>query len=259
MAIAPSTPLRLPLRAYLHEMRCECLRMLRDPAFCIPVIGFPLMFYLLFAVVLNRQHSAATAQYLLATYGAFGVIGAGLFGFGVGVAVDRERGFLRLKRVLPTPPGAMLLAKLAMAMLFATMISGLMALLGATVAHVALAPWQWLALLAVDVLGVLPFAAIGLYIGTRVGASAAPALLNALYLPMAFLSGLWLPLSMLPAVLAKLAVLWPAYHVGQLALQVVGFDQGQSPWLHVGVLAGVTAVFFTLAQRRLSRPAAAVP
>ena len=56
-----------------------------------------------------------------------------------------------------------------------------------------------------------------------------------------------------------LAVLWPAYHVGQLALRVVGFDQGQSPWLHVGVLAGVTALFFALAQRRLSRPAAAVP
>ena len=242
---------RLALRSYLLEARCECLRMLRDPGFCIPVLGFPLMFYLLFAVVLNKAHSAATAQYLLATYGAFGVAGAGLFGFGVTIALDRERGFLRLKRVQPTPPGAMLLARMAMAMLFAAAISLLMALLAATVAAVALSPLQWLALLAVNVAGVLPFSAIGLYVGTRVSGSAAPALLNGLYLPMSFLSGLWLPLSMLPPLLAKLAVLWPAYHLGQLALKVVGHDQGQPAWLHVLALAGFTAVFFALAQRRL--------
>lgn len=244
---------RPALRSYLLEARCEFLRMLRDPAFCIPVTGFPLMFYLLFAVALNKEHSAATAQYLLATYGAFGVIGAGLFGFGATIAVDRERGFLRLKRVLPAPPGAMLLAKLAMAMLFAAIISLLMALLAALVAGVALSPLQWLALLVVDVFGVLPFAAIGMYVGTRVGSSAAPALLNALYLPMSFLSGLWLPLTMLPGVLAKLAVVWPAYHFGQLALKVVGYDQGQPVWLHVLVLAGFVGLFFLLAQRRLSR------
>lgn len=243
---------RPALRSYLLEARCECLRMLRDPGFCIPVIGFPLMFYLLFAVVLNKAHSAATAQYLLATYGAFGVAGAGLFGFGVTIALDRERGFLRLKRVQPTPPGALLLARMAMAMLFAALISLLMALLAATVAGVALSPPQWLALLVVNVTGVLPFAAIGLYVGTRVSGSAAPALLNGLYLPMSFLSGLWLPLSMLPPLLAKLAVVWPAYHLGQLALKAVGHDQGQPAWLHVLALAGFTAACFALAQRRLS-------
>ena len=253
MAAAFPAPHRPALRSYLLEARCEFLRMLREPAYCIPVIGFPLMFYLLFAVVLNKEHAAATAQYLLATYGAFGVIGAGLFGFGMTVAVDRERGFLRLKRVLPAPPGAMLLAKLVMAMLFAAIISLLMALLATLVAGVALSPSQWLALLAVDVFGIVPFAAIGLYVGTRAGSSAAPALLNALYLPMSFLSGLWLPLSMLPGVLAKLAVVWPAYHLGQLALKVVGHDQGQPAWLHVLVLAGFVGAFFLLAQRRLSR------
>ncbi len=252
MAAVMSAPSRSVLRSYLLEARCEFLRMLRDPAFCIPVTCFPLMFYLLFAVVLNRQHSAVTAQYLLATYGAFGVAGAGLFGFGATIAVDRERGFLRLKRVLPTPPGAMLLAKMAMAMLFAAIISLLMALLGALAAGVALSPLQWLALLAVNVVGVLPFAAIGMYVGTRVSGSAAPALLNALYLPMSFLSGLWLPLSMLPGALAKLAVIWPAYHLGQLALKVVGYDQGQPTWQHLLALAGFTAALFILALRRLS-------
>ena len=239
------------MRSYLLEAKCEFLRLMREPAFGVPVIAFPAFFYLLFGVALNRG-SAGAAEYLLATYGVFGVVGAALFGFGVTLAIDREHGYLRLKRALPTPPGAMLLAKVVMAMLVAALISLLLAVLAATLGGVRLAPMQWALLALVNIIGVLPFAAIGLYVGALVGGNAAPALLNVLYLPMAFLSGLWLPLSMLPAVLATSAQVWPAYHLGQLALKVVGFDQHQPVWLHVLVLLGFTVVFFLLAQRRLS-------
>ena len=237
--------------SYLQEARCEFLRMLREPAFCGPVIGFPVLFYLLFGVLLDKGEGKA-AQYLLATYGAFGVIGAGLFGFGVSIAVDREKGLLRLKRALPVPPGAMLLAKMVMAMLFAAIISLVLAVIAATVAGVVLEPSQWIRLFVINVLGVLPFCAIGLFVGSVVGGNAAPALLNMLYLPMAFLSGLWLPLTMLPGFLSTIAPIWPAYHLGQLALKVVDFDAGQPIGMHVGVLVGITVLFFVLAQRRLS-------
>jgi ABC-2 type transport system permease protein len=240
-----------PWRSYLLEARCEFLRLLREPAFGIPVIAFPAMFYLLFGVVLNRG-SAGAAEYLLATYGVFGVVGAAMFGFGVTIAVDREQGYLRLKRALPMPAGAVLLAKMAMAMVFAIIISLVLAILAASFAGVTLGPGQWAMLLLTNVLGGLPFAAIGLFVGSLVGANAAPALLNVLYLPMAFLSGLWLPLSMLPDILSTLAPVWPAYHLGQLALKVVGHDQGVAAWWHLLVLAVVTAAFFVLAQRRLS-------
>ena len=237
--------------SYVQEAKCEFLRMLREPAFCGPVIGFPVLFYLLFGVLLDKGEGKA-AQYLLATYGAFGVIGAGLFGFGVSIAVDREKGLLRLKRALPVPPGAMLLAKMMMAMLFAAIISLVLAVIAATVAGVVLEPSQWIRLFVINVLGVLPFCAIGLFVGSVVGGNAAPALLNMLYLPMAFLSGLWLPLTMLPGIISTIAPLWPAYHLGQLALKVVGFDAGQPLAMHVAVLVGITALFFVLAQRRLS-------
>ena len=237
--------------SYVQEAKCEFLRMLREPAFCGPVIGFPVLFYLLFGVLLDKGEGKA-AQYLLATYGAFGVIGAGLFGFGVSIAVDREKGLLRLKRALPVPPGAMLLAKMVMAMLFAAIISLVLAVIAATVAGVVLEPSQWIRLFVINVLGVLPFCAIGLFVGSVVGGNAAPALLNMLYLPMAFLSGLWLPLTMLPGIISTIAPVWPAYHLGQLALKVVGFDAGQPLAMHVAVLIGITALFFVLAQRRLS-------
>ena len=237
--------------SYVQEAKCEFLRMLREPAFCGPVIGFPVLFYLLFGVLLDKGKGEA-AQYLLATYGAFGVIGAGLFGFGVSIAVDREKGLLRLKRALPVPPGAMLLAKMVMAMLFAAIISLVLAVIAATVAGVVLEPSQWIRLFVINVLGVLPFCAIGLFVGSVVGGNAAPALLNMLYLPMAFLSGLWLPLTMLPGIISTIAPVWPAYHLGQLALKVVGFDAGQPLAMHIAVLVGITALFFLLAQRRLS-------
>lgn len=240
------------LRSYVLEAKYEFLRLLRTPTFALPTILFPALFYLLFGVVLNAGNGQA-AQYLLATYGVFGVMGAGLFGFGVTVAIEREQGFLMLKRALPMPPGAYLLAKMAMAMLFSAIVSLLLATLAFFLAGVSLQPGQWALLLLVDMLGALPFCALGLYIGTLVGGNAAPAVVNLIFLPMAFLSGLWLPLTMLPDVFANLAPAWPAYHLGQIALKVVDMDAGGALGLHLGVLAVMTAALFVLARARLAR------
>lgn len=245
---------RAPLRCYFLEARCEFLRLLRAPSFAVPTLVFPPMFYLLFGVLLAGSHGGGkAASYLLATYGVFGVMAPGLFGFGVALALDRERGFLALKRALPMPPGAMLLAKAAMAMLFAAIIALVLTVVAITLGHVQLSALQFAELFVIDVLGVLPFCAIGLFIGSVVSGQGAPAVINLLYLPMAFLAGLWMPLSALPAFFATMAPLWPAYHLAQIALSVVGMDAGGSVAVHVLVLAGVSALFFMLARRRMAR------
>ena len=123
-------------RAYLLEARYEFLRLLRTPSFSLPCLLFPPVFYLLFGVLLGGKGGPVAAQYLLAGYGVFGVIGVALFGFGVTVALDREQGLLTLKRAQPMPPGAYLVAKMAMALLFAAIILLLLAALAAGVAHV---------------------------------------------------------------------------------------------------------------------------
>lgn len=250
-ALAPSFS---PLRCYWLEAKFELLRLLRTPSFVLPTLLFPALFYVLFGVVLAGTRSGGDmGRYLLATYGVFGIMGAALFGFGVTIAMERERGFLTLKRALPMPPGAYLLAKMAMAMVFAVIISLILALLAVFLAKVSLQPAQWALLFAINILGVLPFCALGLFIGTLVSGSAAPAVVNILYLPMAFLSGLWLPLQILPAIFAKLAPAWPAYHLGQVALKVVDRDAGGSLMLHLAVLGVVTVAFFVLARARLAR------
>lgn len=249
---APTMPASRLLRIYLLEARHEFLKVLRTPAFALPTLLFPLLFYVMFGIVLNRGSGGDAARYLLATYGVFGIMGPPLFGFGVGIAIERAQGYLTLKRALPMPPGAYLLAKVAMSMLFAILVSGLL-MLAAALAGVRLQPAQWALLLAINTLGTLPFCALGLWIGTLVKGNGAPAIVNLTYLPMALLSGLWLPLTMLPAVLGTLAPVWPSYHLAQLALKVIGRDAGQSTVLHLLVLAAVSVLCFLLAQRRLRR------
>ena len=76
------------LRIHLLEIKYEFLKALRMPAYALPTLGFPLVFYVFFGLVFGRGTGAGVhmATYLLATYGCFGVIGASLFGFGVTVA-----------------------------------------------------------------------------------------------------------------------------------------------------------------------------
>lgn len=256
-AVRPSSVQADPfgsLRAYALEAKYEFLRVLRTPSFAIPSLLFPPLFYLLFAILLNRG-SAAASYYLFATYSVFGVMAPGLFGFGVSVAIERERGWLALKRVAPMPAGAYLAAKMLMAMAFALIIYAMLAAMAATLGGVRLEPMRWLLLGAIAAFGVLPFCALGLLIGSRANAAASPAIINFIYLPMAFLSGLWMPLTMLPQFVGDIAVLWSPYHLAQLALAAIGREYAGNMFAHLGFLAIFTIVCFAIAQRWLARTA----
>ncbi|MBD8871789.1 ABC transporter permease [Rhodanobacter sp. DHB23] len=250
-AATPAMPPRRVLGAYLAEARSECLRYLRAPGFMLPVTLFSTVFYLMFGVLPNHPGSDA-ARYMLASYTAFGVMGPGLFGFGVSLAIERDGGLLTLKRALPMPPGAYLIGKMVMAMVTATVVVILLLALGLGFGGVSLDPPHMLAMLAIGPFGVLPFCALGMFVGTLIKGQGAPVLLQLVYLPMAFLSGLWLPLSMLPKFLQQIAPAWPSYHLDQLALSAVGMRSG--PLLpHVLALLAFAVVFLLLAARRLRR------
>jgi ABC-2 type transport system permease protein len=238
--------------AYLGEIRFEFLKSLRTPAFAVPTLFFPIMFYLLFGILVGSlRGNSGMARDAFALYGVFGAMGPGLFGFGVSLAIEREQGLLRLKQALPSPPGAYLLARATMAMLFVAFISLTLILMAVLFAHVPLTFSQGIRLFVIDVLGTLPFCAIGLFVGSLVSGQASPAIVNLIFLPMAFLSGLWLPIQYMPKILADLAPTWPAYHLAQMALGAVGAETRGTFTGHAGVLAGITLVFFLLAMRRM--------
>jgi ABC-2 type transport system permease protein len=251
-ARASSRPGRRSLaRIYALEAKYEFLKVLRLPGFAISTLAFPVMFYLLFGVTFGRSFPAGPvtmATYLLGTYGAFGVIGAALTGFGVGVAVERGQGWTLLKRASPMPPGAYFAAKLFVAAVFGAAVVASLFLLGAFAGGVELPAATWAALAGVLIAGTVPFCAFGLALGCLAGPNSAPALVNLIYLPMGFLSGLWLPVNFLPGLMKQIALGLPAYHYGQLALKTIGADLGQPAWVHLAYLAVFTALSLAVAR-----------
>jgi ABC-2 type transport system permease protein len=203
----------------------------------------------LFGLTLNRGTSGGiqASSYLLATYGAFGVIGISLFSLGVGVAVERGQGWLAVKRASPMPVSAYFFGKYAMSVVLGMVLIALLALLGVAFGNVHLTPQQWALWVIAEVLGGVPFCAMGLAIGYLAGPNSAAAVVNAIYLPMAFLSGLFIPASMLPKVLQGFAVILPPYHLGQLALQAAGVLPAEGAWVHAAALVGFGVAFSALA------------
>lgn len=235
-------------RVYWLEARYQFLMVLREPGFALPTLLFPVIFYLFFGVVMGAGgFSAAAPTYMLATYSVFGVMGPALFGFGAGLAIERDSGVLLLKQTTPMPVAAYLVAKVAMALAFgATVVLGIF-LLGAYGAGVVLYRWQWFALAGVVLAGVIPFCVLGLAVGAWSKSRAAVAITNLVFLPMAMLSGLWIPITIFPAFLQDFANALPAYHQAQLALKVIAMDGGQATALHVAVLAAQSLAFLAAA------------
>lgn len=231
------------LRAYFNEARFDLLKMLRLPMYSVASIAFPVMFYVLFGVIFGKQggQGPQVSRYLLGSYGAFGVIGASLFGFGVGVATERGQGWLQVKRASPMPPSAYFFAKLITCMSFSLAIVIALMLVGVTAGGVHLTVAQAVLLVVVLVAGSIPFCTLGLTIAYFAGPNSAPAIVNLLYLPLSFCSGLWVPVNMLPPFLQKLAPALPPYHLGQLALMVLGYGRG-SIHSHIVGLAAWAAI-----------------
>ena len=234
------------LKILASESLNEWRRSIRMPMFAIPSLLFPWMFYLFFGVAFNKGGSAA-ATYLLISYACFGIIGPALFGFGVSVAIDRERGILALKRAVAMPISAYFYAKIFMSLAFAVIILVGFAIIANFIAQVSLTFTSWLQLVFILLSGTLPFCALGLAIGTWVNAQAAPAVVNLIYLPMAFISGLWIPIHLLPNWLQELAWFLPPYHLSQLALKLINFGQGHHWAIHLSALFGFTVLFLSAA------------
>ena len=237
------------LRSYALEARFELLKLARLPAYALPTLAFPAFFYLFFGVAMGRQHvdsGMGLGTYLLATYGAFGVVSASLFGFGVSVATERGQGWLMLKRASPMPMASYFVAKVCGALAFSLLVALLLCALGIGLGGVHLGFGTFAALVAVLVAGALPFCALGLAIGTLAGPNSAPAIVNLLNLPLAFLGGLWIPIEALPPSLGHVANFLPTYHFGQLALAAIGAGSGSVP-VHVAVLAAYAVAFLALA------------
>jgi ABC-2 type transport system permease protein len=238
-------------RVYWMEAKSEFLKLLRMRVYSMSTILFPLMFYCFFGLAMGHERMPgmpmAAARYLLATYGAYAVVGATLYAFGVGVAVERGLGWLQVKRASPMPPAAYFLAKAVVATTFGAIVVALLFTLGAVFGGVAMPAEQWLTLGGALIAGAIPFSALGLAIGSFAGPHSAPATVNMIYMPLCFLAGLWIPIDFLPHGLQQFAPFLPTYHFGQIALAMLHARVSGTIAGHVGALAAFTLIFAGIA------------
>jgi ABC-2 type transport system permease protein len=164
----------------------------------------------------------------------------------VGVAIERGQGWMQVKRASPMPPFAYFASKIIMSLLFSLILIILMFTLGAAFGHVRMPLTMWLGLAGTLLVGVLPFAAMGLAVGYFAGPNSAPGLTNLIYLPMSFASGLWTPLEFMPKFVQHIAPFLPPYHLAQLALGQIGAGQGGN-LVHIEALIGFTLLFLGIA------------
>src|SRR6185312_15410578 len=93
-----SRPISATATIFAKEAYYELLKYIRIPMYAGSTLLFPVMFYILFGLVMNRDTSMGrigVSTYLIATYGTFGVMGASLFANGIGVAVERGLGWMQ--------------------------------------------------------------------------------------------------------------------------------------------------------------------
>jgi ABC-2 type transport system permease protein len=248
--VPPIRSFKQSLAIYAKEAYYEFLKYLRIPMYSGSTVAFPVMFYILFGLLMNRGGSMANitvSAYLIATYGSFGVMGASLFANGIGVATERGLGWMQVKRASPMPPFAYFTAKFFVSAMFSLIIVLILLGLGTVFGGVHI-PFSSAAKLILTLLaGVAPFCAMGLAIGYLAGPNSAPAAVNLTYLPLSFASGLWFPIEALPKVLQRIAVYLPPYHLAQMALGTIGGGRTGSTLYHLEFLLGFTLLALAVA------------
>ncbi|HEY9351159.1 MAG TPA: ABC transporter permease, partial [Acidothermales bacterium] len=163
---------------------------------------------------------------------------------GIGIAEDRERGWLRVKRVSPVPVRTTLAAKVVASLPVAFGVYAAMSLTAFAMGLFDTDIGTWLQIAGLLLIGSLPFALLSMAVGFIARGRTAPALINAVFLPMAIAGGLWMPLEVLPAFVQDLAVWLPTYHASQLG---VGLLVGEPIVDNIAALLAATTVTASLA------------
>jgi len=243
------------MNTYLLEIRLELLRLLRSPAFALPMFLLPVGTYLLFAFAVAGEAVAKDAdagRFMFAGFSVMAVTMAALFATCPNLAMEREQGLLTLKRAQPAPPGAWLVAKITAGVVCGALAYLPILVLAAATGQARLDGAQLAAMSAVLVAGSIPFCALGLMLGALTSGSAAPAYANLAYLPGLYLSGVFFPL---PKSMHFQTVFWPHFHLDQLAFAAGGVTKFRwiAPEMAFAALLGFTLLCGGVALHRLKR------
>ena len=242
------------LRIYYYEAKFEFIRSLRNLGFGMPFLIMPVGLFLLFCTLSPLPEHATNAQrmFLFTGMAILGIMGPGMFGFGAILAGERQYKLLQLKQALPMPAGAHLIGKFAVALIYATVTIVSMIVAAELLGRISITFTQAVMIGVTLLLGVLPFCAIGLFIGARTSAHLAAGVTTVIYMPQLYLSGLFFPM---PPSIAWLALFMPPFYLNQLVLAAGDAEHifiGNG-LLHVVVLTALTVILTLSTVKKMAR------
>jgi ABC-2 type transport system permease protein len=246
-----------PLVLAARESRNVLRSFWRNRSGAFFTILLPVMFLVFFGAI-NRGATAQLGpngpEVGYTTFFAPGMLGmaimAGTFvSLVIGLTIMRDNGQLKRLRGTPLPTWAFFGGQVVSRLVLVAVEAVLVLSLGRLLFHVSLPPsaTAWASFALVVLLGTATFTAVGVaYTRLVANADSAPALANAVYLPLLFLSGAWFPIAGLPHWLASVANTFPLAPMldGMRQALVLGHGPGAIwpdlrnllVWLAVGLL-----------------------
>jgi ABC-2 type transport system permease protein len=237
--------------------RAEILRAFRNRRFFLFAVGFPLVIYLLVATpsrsVDDLQGSGISAPlYYMVGLVTLGTMNSVLAG-GARISLERTLGWTRHLRATPLRPRTYFTSKVLTGYLTACV--PIIALYAAGMSlGVDLAVSQWVEMTGLLLVGLLPFAALGIMLGHLVGVDALGPAIGGTTGLLTFLGGAWFPLG--SGFMHDVAQALPSYWLVQsssIAMRAGGWSL--TGWLVVGAWTASLAAAAVLAYRRDTRRA----
>jgi ABC-2 type transport system permease protein len=228
------------VRLFVHQLRAEQVLFWRSREAAFFIFIFPLILFVLLASVYNGTFLGRPDSWaVFAGIVAYGGANTGFAGLALLLIARRELGILKRIRSTPLPSATYLAAAVtSMVVVFLLQVS-LLWLLGKALEDLPF-PDRLGSFLFVILLGCLSFAGLGLAATSLIrsveGSSGA---INAILLPMAFLSGGFGPTVDYPTVLQKIGDVLPLTYFVELMYTV--YLRQRSAWTHPGAIAVLVA------------------
>lgn len=212
----------------LRQVRFTNRAFWRNPASAFFTFAFPLMFLVIFTSLLGSGTVEVAPgieieqdRYYVAAMAAFAVISATYTNLAIGITFTRDAGILKRTRGTPLPAWIYLSGRVIHAMLVSLLLVAITAAFGVVFYGADLPAGTLLAeYLATIVVGAMAFSALGLATTAIVpNADAAPPIVNAIILPLLFLSGIFIPLGEdAPQWMKTVGDIFPVKHFAEAGL-----------------------------------------
>jgi ABC-2 type transport system permease protein len=188
-----------------HQLRYDQKAFWRNPAAVFFTVMFPVVVFLILAIVFDGSTIAvkggveATTYYVPAIM-TLAVISATMQTLAMTLVIAREDGRLKRGRGTPMPAWVFIAGRIGNSIVVALLMLALLGAIGALLYGVDI-PWDRLpAILLTLVIGAAAFCCLGIALTAVIPSQdAAAAIVNALLLPLYFLSGIFIPEDELPS------------------------------------------------------------